>query len=392
MRPRNRRPAAFLFFPPHCLKKNAVPDRRHIASISSTHSGFISRGFYYELGDPGTSRTLLSSGVSGEDGSYARGAAVNGSDDTLVSGQWWIDPPWGAECYGEYNALGWTVASSTSTTTLREDFGSSGTPDLMLWEARARAVNAGSERGGEYQDTETDCVRRAVHWTASGVASDLGLISPLTSFDETTVNAMTDADTNDGIMVVGVNSSSDYGMIWWRGSSSGSFTATRATDLCARPSGWSFLTFEDVNSAGWIVGTGYSPDFANQRAFLLIPDVCLSDLDGDRDIDAADLAILLGAWRTCPGCCPADIDGSGTVDATDLAILLGDWGECSLCSENSNLMATSSEGETDLGSALEDALAVFGYADVPAFSAWLDELEPEARKNVLDTLYALLAS
>ncbi len=47
-----------------------------------------------------------------------------------------------------------------------------------------------------------------------------------------------------------------------------------------------------------------------------------SDLNGDGAIDAADLAILLGAWG---GSGAADLDSSGTVDAADLAILLGYW-------------------------------------------------------------------
>ncbi len=48
------------------------------------------------------------------------------------------------------------------------------------------------------------------------------------------------------------------------------------------------------------------------------------DLDGDGDVDAADLAELLAGW----GCtdCPADIDGDGTAGPADLAILLANWG------------------------------------------------------------------
>jgi hypothetical protein len=51
---------------------------------------------------------------------------------------------------------------------------------------------------------------------------------------------------------------------------------------------------------------------------------CLGDFNGDGAVDAADLAILLGAW----GSSGADLDGSATTDATDLAILLGAWGSC----------------------------------------------------------------
>lgn len=47
------------------------------------------------------------------------------------------------------------------------------------------------------------------------------------------------------------------------------------------------------------------------------------DLDGDGDVDGADLAVLLGAWGESGG--PADLDASGTVDGADLAVLLGRW-------------------------------------------------------------------
>lgn len=52
-----------------------------------------------------------------------------------------------------------------------------------------------------------------------------------------------------------------------------------------------------------------------------------TDINGDGAVNAADLAILLGAWGACPaaGCCSADLDGSGSVDAADLAIVLGAW-------------------------------------------------------------------
>ncbi len=51
------------------------------------------------------------------------------------------------------------------------------------------------------------------------------------------------------------------------------------------------------------------------------------DINGDRHVDAADLALLLGGWGACPaGCCEADFDDDGVVSAADLAILLGAWG------------------------------------------------------------------
>ncbi len=61
-----------------------------------------------------------------------------------------------------------------------------------------------------------------------------------------------------------------------------------------------------------------------------IPDECeaIGDLDGDGQVGAADLALLLGNWGPCEDCttCPADLDGDCTVGPEDLAILLGNWG------------------------------------------------------------------
>ncbi len=50
----------------------------------------------------------------------------------------------------------------------------------------------------------------------------------------------------------------------------------------------------------------------------------LGDLNDDGTVDAADLAILLGAWGTDNAA--ADLDGDGTVNGADLAILLGSFG------------------------------------------------------------------
>ncbi|MCH8881158.1 MAG: endonuclease [Planctomycetes bacterium] len=54
---------------------------------------------------------------------------------------------------------------------------------------------------------------------------------------------------------------------------------------------------------------------------------CPQDLDGDGQVEAFDLAILLGSWGPCEGC-PTDFNGDGDVNAADLAILLGAWGAC----------------------------------------------------------------
>lgn len=47
-----------------------------------------------------------------------------------------------------------------------------------------------------------------------------------------------------------------------------------------------------------------------------------ADLNGDGAVNAADLAILLGAWGSSG---PGDLSGNGSVGAEDLALLLGAW-------------------------------------------------------------------
>ena len=55
---------------------------------------------------------------------------------------------------------------------------------------------------------------------------------------------------------------------------------------------------------------------------------CSADLDDSGAIDAADLAVLLGAWGDSGGGLSTDLNSDCTVDAADLAILLGIWGPC----------------------------------------------------------------
>lgn len=65
--------------------------------------------------------------------------------------------------------------------------------------------------------------------------------------------------------------------------------------------------------------------YQDRGCYELQPPPCAADLDGSGTVDAADLAILLGAWGG-PGL--PDLDGNSVVDAADLAVLLGAWGPC----------------------------------------------------------------
>ncbi len=53
---------------------------------------------------------------------------------------------------------------------------------------------------------------------------------------------------------------------------------------------------------------------------------CVGDLDGDGQVDGADVGLLLAAWgSTDPS---ADLTGDGFVNGADLGLLLGGWGLC----------------------------------------------------------------
>ena len=49
-----------------------------------------------------------------------------------------------------------------------------------------------------------------------------------------------------------------------------------------------------------------------------------ADLNGDGEVNGADLGLLLSAWGQSG--VPADLDGDGTVNGADLGILLSNWG------------------------------------------------------------------
>ncbi|MBC8310221.1 MAG: hypothetical protein ISR75_06245 [Phycisphaerales bacterium] len=48
------------------------------------------------------------------------------------------------------------------------------------------------------------------------------------------------------------------------------------------------------------------------------------DVDGDGDVDLADLLALIAAWGS--GDAAADVNGDGVVNTADLLILIANWG------------------------------------------------------------------
>ena len=74
-------------------------------------------------------------------------------------------------------------------------------------------------------------------------------------------------------------------------------------------------------------GTTTLQNVAANQVLDVCHEPCSGDLDGDGNVNAADLAVLLGAWGPNPGH-PADLNDDGFVNAADLANLLGAWGPC----------------------------------------------------------------
>ncbi len=79
----------------------------------------------------------------------------------------------------------------------------------------------------------------------------------------------------------------------------------------------------------WTVNDGpFEPlGMVIEQLTLSVAAPCAADLNGSGTVDAADLALLLGAWGSNPGH-PADFNGDDAVNAADLALLLGAWGPC----------------------------------------------------------------
>jgi hypothetical protein len=60
-----------------------------------------------------------------------------------------------------------------------------------------------------------------------------------------------------------------------------------------------------------------------------VPDECecLADVNGDGQVDAADVAQVLASFGVCESC-PEDVDGSGVVDEADVILVLKALGPC----------------------------------------------------------------
>ena len=80
--------------------------------------------------------------------------------------------------------------------------------------------------------------------------------------------------------------------------------------------------------AGTLSGGGFELRGGFQQALGSGCGNCPTDVDGNGQTEAFDLANLLGAWGPVDAGDCLDADDNGLIDAFDLAVLLGSWGPC----------------------------------------------------------------
>jgi hypothetical protein len=54
---------------------------------------------------------------------------------------------------------------------------------------------------------------------------------------------------------------------------------------------------------------------------------CAEDFDGDGEVGAGDISLLLLGFGPCEAC-PEDLDGDGAVTGSDLSVMLLSFGPC----------------------------------------------------------------
>ncbi|MFO0873648.1 MAG: lectin-like protein [Phycisphaerales bacterium] len=130
------------------------------------------------------------------------------------------------------------------------------------------------------------------------------------------------APTNTTSAFIGFNDQAKEGMFTWVSTQPNGFTnweAGEPNNLPNPPTGEDFGEIRD--NGKW----NDLPLSAVRRALVEVG--CIGDLNGNNQVDGADLGVLLGAWGKCGGCA-ADINLDGMVDGSDLGLLLGAWGVC----------------------------------------------------------------
>jgi len=84
---------------------------------------------------------------------------------------------------------------------------------------------------------------------------------------------------------------------------------------------------EDLVAVGEATESGLRGAARMGEASTILVESCPADLDGDGQVNASDLGLLLKAWGD--GGADSDLNGDTAVNSRDLSLLLGSWGPCS---------------------------------------------------------------
>jgi len=337
--------------------------------------------FVHTDGDPPSAITALPV-TPGSNHSAARG--VNSASPALVVG-FGMDQCQAVQCDSDWNAIGWSLAAPASAIPA---------PKPSPGGAVGLAVNDAGAIVGEVWGP-VECTQQAAYWESiSSSVAVLGAISG-SPVHRSRARAVANPTATGEVIVVGDDLFSLRGVRWVR-DSGGVWSTEDLNDLISPLCGWTIVEATGISDAGWIVGEAIAA--AGRHAILLKPIECLGDLNGDCQVNGADLGILLTAWE-CPSpcaACQADLDRNGVIDGADLGILLQQWEADCVCFEcpgaeavAASAVAGDQDAYTDL---LSIALALHGFETVAHFNAWRIEVDAAIVAVALESMLALLQS
>lgn len=329
------------------------------ASILST-DGFLTQGIW-SLATGQWTETMppLPPGAQSQDQSYGSAWGLSG-DGTTVTG-YYINMLGKAQPSKWSQATGMVALPEISGRSSRVDAasydgavvvgweeGPTGARQPTAWRGGVKITLDVTDIGGQAWGVTADgsvvvgstkdpsiATRAAAIWRWNGSSYDMQLVGVLPGTAFTLGQGILEAVSDDGAIAVGSNIVTNNpggprdGTVWTQATG-----LMRDTDFLASlglslPPELDSLEFDAVTPDGrTIVGIGrLSTNLQLQTFVIHLPAAGpAADLNGDGVVNAADLALLLGSWGTCPPPCPADLDGDGSVGSSDLAVLLGSWG------------------------------------------------------------------
>lgn len=252
----------------------------------------------------------------------------------------------------------------------------------------ARDVNVADQLVGWGRDQSRDCKVSALLFESPEDTSPVDLhLSSLPPTHESRAEALTDPDESGNPVIVGANTTAQKALVWRKEGASWTVTVLN-TQINAVTCDWDLRLARDINDDGWIAGLGIHNGV--QRAFLLTPlGDCPADTDGNGAVDVTDLLAVLGHFGACPVgvVCVWDVNADCTVDNLDILALLGAYGPCP-GSGGQGLLG----GDSGSLIGLDAVVQLMGFADLPAYQAWLLEADEQEVIVSAASLAALLVT